>query len=47
VFTDNLPVKTGTVIRVRVGPFTSKEKADSALAQVKLAGVDGKVVPLP
>jgi DedD protein len=47
VFTDVLPVKTGTVTRVRVGPFLSKEKADGALAQVKLAGVDGKVVPLP
>jgi DedD protein len=47
VFTDVLPVKTGSVTRVRVGPFPSKEKADGALAQVKLAGVDGKVVPLP
>jgi DedD protein len=47
VFTDVLPVKTGTVTRVRVGPFPSKEKADGALAKVKLAGVDGKVVPLP
>lgn len=47
VFTDVLPVKTGTVTRVRVGPFSTKEKADGALAQVKLAGVDGKVVALP
>jgi DedD protein len=47
VFTDTVPVKTGSVTRVRVGPFTSKEKAESALAQVKLAGVDGKVVPTP
>ena len=47
VFTDAIPVKTGNVTRVRVGPFATKERAESALAQVKLAGVDGKVVPLP
>ena len=47
VFTDAIPVKTGNVTRVRVGPFSTKEQADSALAQVKLAGVDGKVVPHP
>lgn len=45
VFTDSVAVKTGTVTRVRVGPFASREKADSALAEVKLAGIDGKVVP--
>jgi DedD protein len=47
VFTDVLPVKTGTVTRVRVGPFPTREKADGALAQVKLAGVDGKIVSSP
>jgi DedD protein len=47
VFTDSVAVKTGTVTRVRVGPFPTKEKAESALAEVKLAGVDGKVVPSP
>jgi len=47
VFTDAIPVKTGNVTRVRVGPFATKERAESALAQVKLAGVDGKVVSLP
>ncbi|MCA3085500.1 MAG: SPOR domain-containing protein [Rhodocyclaceae bacterium] len=47
VFTDELPVKSGTVTRVRVGPFPTKEIADGALVQVKLAGVDGRVVPLP
>jgi len=47
VFTDVIPVKTGNVTRVRVGPFATKERAESALAQVKLAGVDGKVVALP
>lgn len=46
VFTDTIAVKTGKVTRVRVGPFATKAKAESALAQVKLAGGDGKVVSL-
>lgn len=47
VFTDTIAVKSGNVTRVRVGPFATKSKAESALAQVKLAGADGKVVPVP
>ncbi len=47
VFTDTIQVKSGSVVRVRVGPFASKDKAEGALAQVKLAGIDGKIVPLP
>ncbi len=46
-FTDTIAVKSGSVTRVRVGPYPTKVKADGALAQVKLAGADGKVVPLP
>jgi DedD protein len=46
VFTDTIAVKTGQVTRVRVGPYDSKAKAEGALAEVKLAGGDGKVVPL-
>lgn len=46
VFTDSIPTGSGSVTRVRVGPFATKEKADSALVQVKLAGSDGKIVPL-
>lgn len=46
VYTDNIPIKSGTATRVRVGPFTTREKAESALAQIKLAGSDGKIVPL-
>lgn len=46
VFTDSIATSGGSVTRVRVGPFASKEKADSALVQVKLAGADGKIVPL-
>lgn len=47
VYTDNIATKTGNVTRVRVGPFNRKEQADAALAQVKLAGADGKIVLLP
>src|SRR5260221_1066182 len=47
VYTDSVATKSGTVTRVRVGPFSHKEQADVALAQVKLAGADGKIVPLP
>ena len=46
VFTESIPIKSGNATRVRVGPFATKEKADAALAQVKLAGADGKIVPL-
>ena len=45
VFSDTISVKTGVVTRVRLGPFASKEKAEAALLQAKLAGVTGKVVP--
>ena len=46
VYTESIPIKSGTATRVRVGPFSTREKADAALAQVKLAGGDGKIVPL-
>ena len=46
VYTETIAIKAGTATRVRVGPFASREKADSALAQIKLAGSDGKIVPL-
>lgn len=46
VYTESIPIKTGTATRVRIGPFPTREKADSVLAQVKLAGADGKIVPL-
>lgn len=47
VYTDSVATKTGNVTRVRVGPFARKDQADAALAQIKLAGADGKIVPLP
>ena len=46
VYTESIPIKTGTATRVRIGPFPTREKADAILAQVKLAGADGKIVPL-
>ena len=46
VYTESIAAVKGTVTRVRVGPFATREKADSALAQIKLAGSDGKIIPL-
>lgn len=46
VHTENIPIKSGNATRVRVGPYATRDKADAALAQVKLAGGDGKIVPL-
>jgi DedD protein len=46
VYTDTVATTNGTVTRVRVGPFSTKQKADAALAQLKLSGSDGKIVPL-
>lgn len=46
VYTESIAASKGTVTRVRVGPFATREKADSALAQIKLAGSDGKIIPL-
>ena len=47
VYTDSVAIAGGTVTRVRVGPFGTRQKADAALAQLKLSGSDGKIVPLP
>lgn len=46
VYTESIPIKSGNATRVRVGPYATREKADAALAQIKLAGADGKIVPL-
>ena len=45
VFSDSISVKTGSVTRVRLGPFSTKEKAEAALLEAKLGGLTGKVVP--
>ncbi|APV51608.1 hypothetical protein BWI17_19075 [Betaproteobacteria bacterium GR16-43] len=44
-FIERLPGSELT--RLRAGPYKSREDADKALAAVKGAGLDGKVVPLP
>jgi DedD protein len=47
VFTEPIKGESGTLTRVRAGPYKTRELADKGLAQVKKAGADGKVVPLP
>lgn len=37
----------GGLTRLRAGPFPTREAAEGALASLKRAGLDGKVVPLP
>jgi DedD protein len=46
MYTDTVVTTNGTVTRVRVGPFPTRDKATSVLAQVKLNGGDGQIVPL-
>ena len=46
VYAESIPIKSGNATRIRIGPFPTHEKADSALVQIKLAGSDGKIVPL-
>lgn len=45
-YTESLAVKAGKVTRIRIGPFETREKADAALARIKLSGGDGSIVPL-
>ncbi len=44
-YTETVAVSGGKVTRVRAGPFDTRNNADAALAKIKLAGGDGKVVP--
>lgn len=46
-YSDTIPIKTGMASRIRVGPFATRADAESALAQIKLAGSDGRIVPSP
>jgi DedD protein len=46
-YTERLEAQGGPLTRLRAGPFPTREAAESALAALKLAAVDGKVVPLP
>lgn len=47
VFTEQIKGESGTLTRVRAGPYKTRELADKGLVQVKKTGADGKVVPLP
>jgi DedD protein len=38
---------SGTLTRLRAGPFPTREGAEKALAAIKAAALDGQVVPLP
>jgi DedD protein len=44
-FTERLAA--GDLTRLRAGPYPTREAAEKALAGVKTAGLEGKVVPLP
>jgi DedD protein len=41
-----VPTDAGTTTRVRVGPYASKEEAESALAKLDKIGLHGKLLPL-
>jgi len=46
-YTERLATASGELTRLRAGPYPTREAADKAAAQLKRAGLDGKVVPLP
>lgn len=46
-YTERLDSSSGDLTRLRAGPFTTREAAEKAAAQLKRAGLDGRVVPLP
>ena len=45
-YTERLESKDGALTRLRAGPFPTREAAEAALAKLKRASIDGKVVPL-
>jgi DedD protein len=44
-FTQKVPTASGDRIRVRIGPFASKDEANSALAKLSKLGMNAKLVP--
>ena len=46
-YTERIGTSKGTLIRLRAGPFPTREAADKAAGSIKKAGLDGKVVALP
>ncbi len=46
-YTERLDSSSGDLTRLRAGPFATRDAAEKATAQLKRAGLDGRVVPLP
>jgi DedD protein len=46
-YTERLQTPAGDLTRLRAGPYPTREAAERAAADMKRAGIDGKVVPLP
>ena len=46
VYTEKIDVSNGVVIRVRVGPYLTKQQAESARARLAQAGFEAKVLTL-
>ncbi|MFT3803184.1 MAG: SPOR domain-containing protein [Burkholderiaceae bacterium] len=44
VFTEKIRTKQGERIRVRVGPFPTREQAEQARGQLKLVGIDSALI---
>jgi DedD protein len=44
-YTEVIEAKGGALTRLRAGPFPTREAAEAALAKLKRAALDGKVVP--
>ena len=45
-YTERLDTSGGNLTRLRAGPFANREAAEAALATIRRASLDGKVVPL-
>jgi DedD protein len=46
-YTERLEVSSGPLTRLRAGPFPTREAAEGALATIKRASLEGKIVSLP
>jgi DedD protein len=46
-YTERLQTASGDLTRLRAGPYPTREAAEKAAAEVKRAGLGGRVVPLP
>jgi DedD protein len=46
-YTERLDSGAGELTRLRAGPFPTREAAEKAASQLKRAGLDARVVPLP